>query len=182
MPVGADVLGWSITGMREAIERLTRSRAWDRTRAFEAINDAVWRVTMLDAALVRYRPNVYDDTLDQLNADDRAAVEETLAGLRLVRNRAGEADDLARFVETRTTDRAPYIGQITDSQWKTVPPRPSSSPTGTQVWEQARYRAYDDRLAGTAIGDTFERCAAFLLTAATRAMATAHPSNAHATH
>ena len=172
MAVGSSVLDWSIAALREASGRLTRPGAWDRTRAFEAINDAVWRVTMLDAALVRYHPDVYDDTLDRLGAADQLLIEETLAGLRLVRNRVGEPDDLARFVEAGTQDWGPVTGQITGRRWKAVPPRSAGSRSKSgQAWELARYRAYESRLAGTAIGDTFERCTAFLLDAATRAMA-----------
>lgn len=161
--------------MREATERLAGRRAWDRTRAFEAINDAVWRVTMLDAALVRYHPGGYDEALDRLATADRARTEETLAGLRLVRNRVGEPDDLAQFVDAET-GWGPRAGQITSWRWKAVPALPprSRSKTG-QTWEQARHRAYQNRLAGLTIGDTFDRCTAFLLATAARATTTARP-------
>lgn len=167
--------------MYEATGRLTRMRAWDRTRAFEAIIDAVWRVTMLDAALVRYYPSTYDDTLERFSAADQALTEETLAGLRLVRNRVAEPDDLAPFVDSGTTEWGPLTGQITSRQWRAVPARPSGSRSKSALaWEQARYRAYESRLVGTAIGDTFERCTAFLLATATGAMEAA-PTDAPAT-
>src|SRR6478752_4328099 len=127
VPVGPSVLEWAITAMYEATGRLTRMRAWDRTRAFEAIIDAVWRVTMLDAALVRYYPSIYDDTLERFSAADQALTEETLAGLRLVRNRVAEPDDLAPFVDSGTTAWGPLTGQITSRQWRAVPARPSGS-------------------------------------------------------
>src|SRR6478735_457741 len=123
VPVGPSVLEWAITAMYEATGRLTRMRAWDRTRAFEAIIDAVWRVTMLDAALVRYYPSIYDDTLDRLSAADQVLIEETLTGLRLVRNRVGEADELVWFVDSGTNDWEPVTGQITDRRWEAVPAR-----------------------------------------------------------
>jgi hypothetical protein len=174
--VGPSVLEWSVTAMREATERLHRLRAWDRTRAFEAINDAVWRVTMLDAALVRYYPGVYDDTLERLNTADQVATEETLAGLRLVRNRVAAPDDLARFVRSGTRDWEPLIGQITGLCWESAPARPPGSRSkSAQAWELARSRAYQNRLAGTAIGDTFDRCTTFLLAAVSAAMATTSP-------
>ena len=173
--VGSSVLEWAITAMGEATGRLTRLAAWDRTRAFEAITDAVWRVTMLDAALVRYCPTAYDDTLDRLGPADEVLTEETLAGLRLVRNRVREPDDLAPFVGSGTTDWGPFTGQITNRRWQPVPPRPSGSRSKSEpAWEQARYLAYQRRLAGTAIGDTFERCTSFLLAVATERMATTH--------
>ncbi|HEY2298535.1 MAG TPA: hypothetical protein VGH43_12455 [Jatrophihabitans sp.] len=132
-------------------------------------------MTMLDAALVRYHPNVYDDTLDRLSHADQALTEETLAGLRLVRNRVAEPGDLARFVDSGTTDSEPLTGQITSQRWKAVPARSSGSQSNSaQAWELARYRAYQNRLAGTAIGDTFDRSTTFLLAAAARAMATTH--------
>ncbi|HEY8301697.1 MAG TPA: hypothetical protein VIG48_07350 [Jatrophihabitans sp.] len=168
--------------MREATERLERPRAWDRTRALEAISDAVWRVTMLDAALVRYHPGVYDDALDRQSPADQVSIEETLAGLRLVRNLVSEPDDLARFVDARMSEWGPFTGEITSRRWEPVPVRPSGSQsTSAQAWEQARYSAYQTRLAGAAIGDTFERCTTFLLTTAARAMATTH-TNTPSTH
>jgi hypothetical protein len=172
VPVGPSVLEWSITAMCDAAGRLHRLRAWDRTRAFEAVVDAVWRVTMLDAALVRYYPSAYDDTLDRLSEADQVLTEETLAGLRLVRNRVIEPDDLARFVEAAPTDWEPLTGQIGDRRWEAVPARPPSSRSkSAQAWELARHRAYEERLAGTAIGDTFDRCTPFLLAAASAALA-----------
>jgi hypothetical protein len=176
VPVGPSVLEWSIAAMREATGRLNRIRAWDRTRAFEAINDAVWRVTMLDAALVRYYAGVYDDTLDRFSPADQVLTEETLAGLRLVRNRVREPDDLARFVDSGTTAWGPQTGEITSRRWKAVSARPSGARSkSASAWEQSRYRAYQSRLAGTAIGDTFERCSAFLLATASGVTATTHP-------
>jgi len=37
----------------------------------------------------------------------------------------------------------------------------SMAPRG-QAWEMSRYRAYQDRLAGHTVGETFTRAAAFL--------------------
>jgi len=173
--VGSSVLDWSLAAMREATARLNQPRAWDQTRAFEAINDAVWRVTILDAALVRYHPSVYDDTLDALGAADQLLIEETLAGLRMVRNRVGEPEDLTRFVDSGTGGWEPLTGPITGRRWKAAPPQPSGSrSTSAQAWELARYRAYQNRLAGSTIGDTFERCTAFLLATVAGATATTH--------
>ncbi len=172
VPVGSSVLEWAVAAMREATGKLTGVGAWDRTRAFEAIVDAVWRVTMVDAALVRYYPGVYDETLDHLSAADRVSTEETLAGLRLVRNRVREPDDLAPFVGSGTTDWGPLTGQITNRRWTAVPARPAESRSkSAQDWEHTRHRAYQNRLAGNAIGDTFERCTKFLLATAGDAMA-----------
>jgi len=158
--------------MRDATCKLTRMRTWDRTGAFEAIIDAVWRVTMVDAALVRYYPSVYDDTLERFSAADQALTEETLAGLRLVRNRVRDPDDLTPFVDEGATVWEPPTGRIASRRWRAVPPRSTGSrSTSALAWEQARYRAYQTRVAGAAIGDTFERCSTFLLATASHAMA-----------
>jgi len=48
--VDASALAWSLTAMSEAAERLRGVPAWDRPRAFAAIGEAVWWITM-----ARYR-------------------------------------------------------------------------------------------------------------------------------
>ena len=153
--------------MRDATGRLTQPHAWDRTRAFEAIHDAVWRVTILDAASVRYLSSVYDDSLERLGPADRVSIEETLAGLRLVRNRVSEPDDLAEFVDPGPAGWEPATGPITGRRWKAVSARsPGTLSKAAQAWELERYRSYQARLAGHAIGDAFECCTAFLLAVA----------------
>jgi hypothetical protein len=49
---------------------------------------------------------------------------------------------------------------------ETLPPR-------GQEWELSRYRAYQDRLAGRPIGETFALASAFLTLVASQAGATA---------
>jgi hypothetical protein len=58
--VEASALAWSLTAMSEAAERLPGVQPWDRPRAFAAIGEAVWWITMVDATLVRHHPGVYD--------------------------------------------------------------------------------------------------------------------------
>ena len=62
-PAEGGTLGWTITAMRETIDRLLRARGWDHPHAFAAISEAVWWVTMVDATLVRYHPDAYDGVL-----------------------------------------------------------------------------------------------------------------------
>ena len=50
----ASALESSITAMREAIARLARGQVPDHAQGFAAISEAVWQVTIVDAALVRY--------------------------------------------------------------------------------------------------------------------------------
>jgi len=159
-------LDWSVTAMRETAGRLLRMTARDRSRGFAVISEAVWWVTIVDGTLVRYHPDMYDGLLDGLPRARRRAIEETLGGLRFVRNRMGhhlDPDDLikpAGVAESRITAWA----------WKPVPaPAPGSLPPRGQAWEMTRYRAYQAQLADRAVGSTFERALAFLELATDRA-------------
>jgi hypothetical protein len=172
--VGPSALEWSVAAVGESIDRLARWGVWEHADAFEAISDAVWRVTMLDAALVRHRPRAYDNALGVLEGDERASIEQTLAGLRLVRNGIGEPTDLARFVATAPIEHGPTTGRITGWRWKSVPaPSRDSRSQASRAWEQTRHQAYENRLAGTAVGDTFTRCEHFLVPAAHAALSIA---------
>src|SRR5580658_5102571 len=87
----ADVnaLAWSITGMKDAADRVSQARAWDQARAFSVISEAVWWVTIVDATLVRYHPEVYDRVLGEQPDGEQTLIEDTLGGLRFVRNQMG---------------------------------------------------------------------------------------------
>ena len=41
-PTEGDALDWTITAMRETIDRLLRARGWDQPHAFAVISEAVW--------------------------------------------------------------------------------------------------------------------------------------------
>jgi hypothetical protein len=156
-------LGWSIVAMRETTERLGRVRAGDRPQAFAVIGEAVWWVTIVDATLVRYHPEAYDRALAGLPDAQRAVTEGTFAGLRFVRNRMGYYADHSDFIQPRVTAGGDRDAPITDWTWKPLPEPcvESMAPRG-RVWEMSRYRAYEDRLAGRTVGETFTRAAAFL--------------------
>ena len=53
---GASALLWSITAMSEATGRLPQAGIWDCTRAYAAVGEAVWCVTLVDATMVRHMP------------------------------------------------------------------------------------------------------------------------------
>jgi hypothetical protein len=156
-------LGWSIIAMRETTERLGRVRAGDRPQAFAVIGEAVWWVTIVDATLVRYYPEAYDRALAGLPGAQRLVTEGTFAGLRFVRNRMGYYADHSDFIQPRATAGGDRDAPITDWTWKTLPEPcvESMAPRG-QAWEMSRYQAYEDRLAGRTVGETFSRAAAFL--------------------
>src|SRR5690348_4009644 len=95
---GASALQWSITAMSETAERLPWVGVWDRERAFAALGEAVWWITMVDATLVRHHLAAYDRVMASQAVTERRLIEGTLAGLRFVRNRIGSEADLADFI------------------------------------------------------------------------------------
>jgi hypothetical protein len=169
----ADVsaLAWSITGMKEAADRVSRARAWDQARAFAVISEAVWWVTIVDATLVRYHPEVYDRVLGEQPADERMLIEDTLGGLRFVRNQIGHEVDQIGFIRPAEGKCEPADGWVAAWSWNPLP-EPSCeslSPDGKE-WELARYRSYQAQLAGRLVGETFDRASAFLKLAAAHAI------------
>jgi hypothetical protein len=174
-PTGeASALKWSITAMRDATERLPKVKASDRPRAFAVIGEAVWWVTIVDGTLVRHYPDVYDSVMAEQAPAERGLIEETLAGLRFVRNRMGHEVDHVDFIRPRASRPGPGDGPITAWTWRSVPePALASLPRRGQAWEMTRYRAYEAQLAGQTIGSVFARASAFLkLTAAHATSAT----------
>ena len=98
-PAETGALDWSITAMRETTDRLLRAGGWDRANGFAVISEAVWWVTMVDATLMRYHPDVYGSVLARQDAAERRMTEDTFAGLRFVRNRMGYDADPADFIQ-----------------------------------------------------------------------------------
>lgn len=169
-PAEVSALDWSITAMGDTTARLLRARAWDRARAFAVITEAVWWVTIVDATLVRYHPDIYDAVLAAQAPADRERTEGTLAGLRFVRNWMGQHLDPDDFIQPRGSSPGVTDARITAWTWKPVPEPGLGwlSPRG-QAWELTRHEAYQAQLAGHAIGEPFGRAAAFLKRAAGRA-------------
>ena len=177
LKAGVSALRWSITAMSDTTQRLPRIAAGDRPRAFTVIGEAVWWVTIVDATLVRHHPGAYDAVLAGQTAAERQRTEGTLAGLRFVRNQIGDEADLAEFVEPGDSGHGAEAGRITSWTWKPRPePVLALLPPRGRAWEMTRYRAYQDRLAGHTIGETFGRASAFLKLAAANAPAIADAS------
>jgi hypothetical protein len=161
----ASTLDWSVIAMRDATERIPRTRASNGPQAFAMISEAVWWVTIVDATLVRYHPDTYNAVLACQAGEERALIEGTLAGLRFVRNRMGYHADPADFIQPRPAPARP----VTSWTWKSLPePALASLPPRGQEWEMARYRAYQARLRGHTIGETFSRATSFLRQASER--------------
>lgn len=165
-------LDWSIVAMREATSRLARVTAVDPARAYIAAGEAVWWVTIVDATLVRYHTEAYDCVLEAQPEAERAQIEQTLAGLRFVRNQMTDAVDRVDFI---SPGNGSCRGEgITSWQWAQVPGPPVDLlPPRSRAWEISRYRAYRAALAGRTLGETFGRAAAFLGLAVTKASALA---------
>jgi hypothetical protein len=145
---------------------------WDQERGFAVIAEAVWWVTIVDATLVRHHLDTYDKVLAGYPEAEQRLIEETLAGLRFVRNRMAHDADHVDVIKPGARRSGRGGDRITAWTWKPVPePAPGSlSPRG-QAWEMTRHRAYQAQLAGHTIGETFGRAAAFLSLTATNTAA-----------
>ncbi len=182
LAAGARALQWGITAMSDSTGRLPRVRAGDRARAFAAIGEAVWWVTIVDATLVRHQPGAYDAVLAAHDPAEGRLIEESLAGLRFVRNRIGDESDLAEFIDPGVPGPGAGRGRIPAWTWKPFPePALASAPARAQAWEMTRYRAYQAQLAGHTIGEIFGRATEFLKLAAANAPSVTD-SSAHAAH
>jgi hypothetical protein len=164
---GASALQWAITAMGDTTDRLPQVGAWDQPRAFAAIGEAVWWVTMVDATLVRHHAAAYDAAMAGRAPAQRRRVEETLAGLRFVRNQIGGKADIGEFIDPGEAGPGTDGGGITNWTWKAVPePAVASLPRRAQKWEMTRYQAYQARLASRTVAEVFGPAAAFLKLAA----------------
>jgi hypothetical protein len=170
-PAEGGALDWTITAMRETIDRLLRARGWDQPHAFAAISEAVWWVTMVDATLVRYHQDTYDAVLAGHDAAEREEIEGTFGGLRFVRNEMGYYLDHADFIQP---GRGAAVAAWT---WRSLPePGLDALPARGQEWEMTRYREYQAQLARRPVGDTFRRAAVFLRQVSESCLARRQPS------
>ena len=178
----ASALAWAVIGMRDTTGRLGRVRPMDCPQAFAVIGEAVWWVTIVDATMVRYHPQVYETALAGLAADERERTEGTFGGLRYVRNRMGYYADHADFIEPETAPDGGRDAPITEWTWRSVrKPALGSLAPRSREWEMERYHAYQAWLAGQTMGETFGRAAGFLTLAADLAIgpdATRQPDEA----
>jgi hypothetical protein len=165
-PAEVSALRWSIAAMSDTAGRLDEAGSWDRRQALAVIAEAVWRVTIVDATLVRYHPEAYDGVLAGLVPGERRLIEGTLAGLRFVRNRIGRDGDIAEFVDPAALGRGAGDGSVARWAWKPVPEPALALPPRARAWEMTRYGGYRAALAGRAVGGVFGRAVAFLQRAA----------------
>ena len=154
-------IDWSVTAMTEAARRLSSPGPRDLPRLADAIADAVWWVTLVDATLVRYHPRNYETTLGGRSAR-RRETEQTLEGLRYVRNQLGKSVSPADLITPAAAE-----GTQAAWTWRSLP-QPDVSGLGSRArrWELSRYHAYQARLAGRDVTAAFAWCAEFLALAA----------------
>jgi hypothetical protein len=169
-PVGeASALDWSFAAMVETIDRLPRVKEWDGARAITVIGEAVWWVTIVDATMLRYHPDAYDQVL--ADARDREEIEHTLGGLRFVRNHMGHDIDHVDFVKAARR-RGSGGDQIATWTWRRLRcPEVGTLPPRAQEWELDRYQAYQRQLADRPVAEAFSRARSFLARAAAAAAA-----------
>jgi hypothetical protein len=163
--------------MTEAAARLSSSGVWDLPHVSETVSDAVWWVTLVDATLVRYHPRNYEGALAGRSAQ-RRETEQTLEGLRYVRNQLGRSADPASLIEPVSSGN-PAAGWT----WRPLP-QPDLAGLGSRArkWELSRYHAYQERLAGHDITEAFTWCAEFLTLAASLAGDAGLPRSGTAGH
>jgi hypothetical protein len=156
----APALGWSVAAMTETARQLSMPRTWSLTALSAAVAEAVWWVTLVDATLVRYHPRNYETTLEG-RSTRRRETEQTLEGLRYVRNQLG------RSVAPADLIIPPSAEGSSAWTWRSLP-QPDTSGLGTRArrWEVSRYRAYQARLAGRDVTAALTWCAEFLALAA----------------
>ena len=168
---GPSTLSWAVSAMADTAERIPGVAQLDQARAFAVISEAVWWVTIVDANLVRYHPDDYDNELEARCDGDRRRIDDTLAGLRFVRNQLGYGLEHGDLIQAAggpgEASGAAGSGDTRVWIWNSLaePPDDLQSPRG-RSWELARHRAYQARLAGRPVDETFATAAAFLTTVA----------------
>ncbi len=164
-------LEWSLAGMSEVIERLGVHQPADQAAAFEAVGEAVWWATIIDARLIRQYMDIYDAILAAHPPAQHPVIEGTLTGLRFVRNQLSEDWPGAAFIEPPVPG-GDGPAMTAAWRWAHLPePELTDTPAHVQPWEMTRYRAYEEWLAGNAVGRVFQRTAGFLNLAGSRATA-----------
>ena len=170
---GDGALAWSVAAMTDALRRLARAGASDVPLAVAAATEAVWWVTVVDAAMSRRHPGAYRRALAALDPAARRAVEGSLAGLRFIRGQLGYSADPGDFIQ-------PAHGARPAAQWtwSTVPP---PAPQRGSARDVSPYREYRAQLAGRPVAEVLGRAAGFLCEAHAAAARDGHRGPASAT-
>ena len=152
--VGDGALAWSVAAMTDALHRLARAGASDVPLAVAAATEAVWWVTVVDAAMSRRHPGAYRRALAALDPAARRAVEGSLAGFRFIRGQLGYSADPGDFIQP-----APGDGPAAGWTWSAVAP---PAPQRGSARDVSPYREYRAQLAGRPVAEVLGRAAGFL--------------------
>jgi hypothetical protein len=161
-PTGDTPLNWSIAALEDTSNRLRKAGAMSLPEALAVIGEAVWWATLVDATMIRYHHDIYDQTLSQLAPAERKAVEGTFAGLRFVRNTMGYYVDPADFIQPQTGSRG-GDAPVPVWRWRTVDaPAGTSMAQRAKAWEAGRHLQYRAYIANRTVGEVFDRATVFL--------------------
>jgi hypothetical protein len=161
-PDGDAALGWSVTAMDDAAQRLRKAGPTDLPGALALISEVVWWVTLVDATLIRRHPAAYDRALACLDPAERRKIEGTLTGLHFVRNWMGYRVEPADFIQPQ---QGSFGGDAAPAMWTWNPvPAPVSTtlPPVARTRETTPYLHYRAHLAGQPAGETITRATTFL--------------------
>ena len=161
-PTGDTPLTWSVSALEENVERLCKAEAMNLPEALALISEAVWWVTLVDATMVRYHHDAYDDALANLDDGERNITEGTFTGLRFARNCMGHYLDPADFIQPQQ-DSLGGDAPVASWTWRQVPSPVSAgcrSPPGPG--KPAATCITVLYLADRPVGETIDRAAGFL--------------------
>ena len=138
--------------MNDATDRVNKIGASGLPRAYAAIGEAVWWITIVNDTL----RHGHRDAYEQAAALTFPGPADTINGLRSVRNRIGHKADLVDFIHPVAAREWSADGRITAWAWKAVAPPAQGDRTGRQHRRDLElHRAYDNALAGQNIVGPF---------------------------
>jgi hypothetical protein len=155
----ATALDWSIKALNDATERVNRIAASDLPRAFAAIGEVVWWVTIVSDTLRHDHRAAFEQAATLTFPDPRG----TLSGLRSVRNRIGHKVDLVDYIQPVASREWSADGRITAWAWNSVAPPEQGDRSDRQHQRDVElHRAYESELAGQNIWQPFILATGFL--------------------
>ncbi len=151
-------LHWSMQAALAATDRVNRISSLDLPKAFAAIGEAVWWITIVNDSLKHSHKDDYATAVGLTTPSP----SETLDGMRSVRNRIGHEVDLMDFVYPAATRESSPNGRITAWAWRSV-----AAPNRGQRAEKQHTRdlklhnAYEAVLAGQNVIQAFTSATGF---------------------
>jgi hypothetical protein len=142
----------------KATDRVNRISSLDLPKAFAAIGEAVWWITIVNDSLKHGHENEYT-TAVRLTSPSPS---ETLDGMRSVRNRIGHEVDLVDFVYPAATRDSSPDGRITAWAWRSVAaPTRGKRSENEHARDLKLHKAYEAALAGQNVIQAFTLATGF---------------------